>query len=50
MEYTILGANDSSVYIESEDVLISDWQSALDLMMTVKYEKDCSRIVLDKKA
>lgn len=50
MKYTILGKNDSVVYIESEDILISDSQSALDLMMTVKYEKDCRRIVLDKKA
>lgn len=50
MKYTILGKNDSIVYIESEDILITDSQSALDLMMTVKYEKDCSRIVLDQKA
>ncbi|MCX7747746.1 MAG: DUF4180 domain-containing protein [Clostridia bacterium] len=35
--------------MESEDILITDSQSALDLMMTVKYETDCSRIVLDKK-
>lgn len=50
MKYTILGKNDSIVYIESEGILISDSQSALDLMMTVKYEKECSRIILDKKA
>jgi len=50
MKYTILGKKDSIVYIESEDILLTDSQSALDLMMTVKYEKDCSRIVLDKKA
>lgn len=50
MKYTFLGRNDSMVYIESEDVLITDPQSALDLMMTVKYEKDCSTIILDKKA
>lgn len=50
MKYTFLGKNDSIIYIESEDILISDAQSALDFMMTVKYEKDCSRIVLDKKA
>ena len=49
MKYTILGKNDSIVYIESEDILISDSQSALDLMMTVRYETECSRIVLDKK-
>lgn len=50
MKYTILGKNQSIVYIESEDILISDSQSALDFMMTIKYEKDCSRIILDKKA
>ena len=49
MKYTILGKNDSIVYIESEDILLTDSQSVLDLMMTVKYEKDCSRIILDKK-
>ena len=50
MKCTFFGENDSIVYIESEDILISDSQSALDLMMTVKYEKDYSIIVLDKKA
>ncbi len=50
MNYTFYGKNDSIVYIESEDVLITDAQSALDLMMTVQYEKDCSRIILEKKA
>lgn len=49
MDYTICGKSNSIVYINSEDILISDSQSALDLMMTVKYEKDCSRIVIDKK-
>ena len=50
MNYTFLGKKDSIVYIESGDILIADSQSALDLMMTVKYENNCSRIVLDKKA
>lgn len=50
MNYTVLGKSNSIVYIESEDILISEPQSALDFMMTVKYEKDCSRIILDKNA
>ena len=50
MKYTFLGENSSLVYIESEDILITDAQSALDFMMTVQYEKECSRIILDKKA
>jgi hypothetical protein len=50
MNYTILGKNDSIVYIESEDIIITDAQSALDLMMTVNYETGCRRIVIDKKS
>ena len=50
MKYIILGRNDSIIYIESEDILITDSQSALDLMMTLKYEKSCSRIIIDEKA
>lgn len=50
MKYTIIQKNNSIVYIESNDVLITDLQSALDLIMTVNYETDCSRMVLDKKA
>jgi hypothetical protein len=48
MKYTILGKNNSLIYIESEDILISDPQSALDLIATVYYERGCSRIILDK--
>ncbi len=50
MKYTFLGNKDSVLYIESENIIIIDSQSALDLMMTVKYEKDCSRIILDKNS
>lgn len=49
MKYTFLGKKDSIVYIESKDVLITDAQSALDLVMTIIYEKECSRIILDKR-
>lgn len=49
MNYTFLGKNNSIVYIKSEEHLISDPQSALDLMMTIQYQQKCSRIVLDKK-
>jgi hypothetical protein len=48
MKYTLLKETDSLVYIESENILITDSQSALDLIMTVKYETECSKIVLDK--
>lgn len=50
MKYTILGKNGSIVYIESQDILISDMQSALDLIATVSFEKGCSRIIIDKNA
>lgn len=36
--------------VTSNDVLITDVQSALDLMATVSYEVGCNRIVLDKSA
>jgi hypothetical protein len=48
MKYTILGKKNSIVYIESEDILISDMQSALDLIATVSFEKGCNRIIIDK--
>ena len=34
--------------VSSDDVVIVDTQSALDLAMTVKYETGASRIVIDK--
>lgn len=36
--------------VTSSEVLITDTQSALDLMATVKYETQCSRILLYKEA
>ncbi|QHQ63246.1 DUF4180 domain-containing protein [Anaerocolumna sedimenticola] len=48
MNYTITEINNLIVSINSDDILISDTQSALDLMMTVNYEKSCSRIIIDK--
>ncbi len=49
MKYTMLGKDDSIVYIENEEDLITDIQSSLDLIMTINYETGCSRIILDKK-
>lgn len=50
MKYTFLGEKDRIVYVESKDILLSDTQSALDLMATIQYEKDCRRVILDKEA
>lgn len=36
--------------VDSEEELITDVQSALDLMATVRYEAVCDRIVVDKTA
>lgn len=35
--------------VESEELLITDLQSALDLLMSVSYHSGCNRMVLDKK-
>jgi len=50
MNYTLTVKNQLIVHINSEDILITDAQSALDLMMNVKYETGCSRLVLHKSA
>ncbi len=49
MKYTFYGKNDTIIYIESEEVLIRDTQSALDLMATIIFEKNCNKIILDKE-
>lgn len=36
--------------IESQEVILTDVQSALDLMATVSYEFGCDRIVINKEA
>lgn len=36
--------------INGDELLITDVQSALDLIMTVKYETGCTNIVINKKA
>ncbi len=36
--------------VNSDEILISDVQSALDFMVTVQYETGCNRIILNKSA
>lgn len=36
--------------IDSNDVIVTDVQSALDLMATVQYETDCNRLAISKGA
>lgn len=43
MKYTFFGDDQSIVYVESDQQLITDTQSALDLMATVQYEKTAAK-------
>lgn len=45
---TIISDNIQIALINSEDQLITDVQSALDLIMTVNYETGSNRIILNK--
>ena len=36
--------------VNSEEIVIKDVQSAIDFMMTVKYETNCNKIALNKEA
>lgn len=42
--------NVSCAVVYSENIIINDTQTALDFIMTVKYETNCDRIVLNKEA
>ena len=41
--------NDKAV-LKSDEIIMADVQSAMDLIMNVKYETECSKIVLNKEA
>lgn len=40
----------SIAYVTSDEELITDVQSAIDFMATVRYEADCHRIIVNKSA
>lgn len=51
MNITAVKQNGAEIaLVRSNEILITDVQSALDLMMTVNYEVGCNRIVIDKSA
>lgn len=51
MNIRIIKENDIEIAIvSSNEILITDVQSALDLMATVSFEAGCNRIVLNKSA
>lgn len=51
MKTEVIKKNNKEVaVVSSEEVLITDSQSALDLIMTVKYETGCTNIAINKEA
>jgi len=44
--YTTNSGNKSIAIVTSNEIILSDVQSAIDFMMTVQHETDCSRIVI----
>lgn len=50
MHYTKLREPDPILFIESDTMLITDLQSALDLIATVQYELGSNKIIIEKKA
>ena len=51
MKIEVIKGNHTEIaVVSSEELLITDVQSALDLMMTVKYETGCTNIAINKEA
>lgn len=51
MKIEVIKKNNTNVaVVSSDELLITDVQSALDLIMTVKYETDCTNIAINKEA
>ena len=51
MQTEIITMNQAkAAVIYSEECILKDAQSALDFIMSIKYETDCERIALNKKA
>ena len=51
MKTEVMRKNNTEIaVVSSDELLITDVQSALDLVMTVKYETGCTNIALNKEA
>lgn len=50
MNYEIVGLKKDIAYVQSENIMISDADSALELLGTVDYETKCNKIIIDKSA
>lgn len=48
MEYKILGKKNDIALIITDEIVINDTQSALDLIASVQYETDCDKLIVDK--
>lgn len=48
MVYKKLGKNNDIVFITSDDIVITDTQSALDMIASVQYETDCDKMIIEK--
>lgn len=48
MEYRILGKKNDIALIVSDEIVIRDTQSALDLMATAQYETGCDKLIINK--
>ena len=46
MEYKILGKQNDIALIISDEVIIKDTQSALDMIASVQYETDCDKLII----
>lgn len=50
MKTEIIRKNNTDVaVVKSDELLIADVQSALDLIMTVKYQTNCANIAINKE-
>jgi len=47
---TLINNKMSIAYVHTKKTILTDVQSALDLMATVRYEAECDAIILDKEA
>ena len=48
MEYKILGKKNDIALIITDEIIIKDAQSALDLIASVQYETDCDKLIVYK--
>lgn len=48
MEYKILGKNNDIVLIITDEVVIKDTQSALDMISSAQYETNCDKFIIKK--